>query len=186
MFDNVNFYMFRKAIDMIKNDLEKSDEEDEINKRQLFVNLKRRVRDLQGHWNNFEKEWKKDIPSHNLEVLEEFGGTYNEDDNCVYWRSARDIHDHVTSEEEGIFDQRPNQFINIEVCYLEDEDTYHLEVEDDIYDLKIDSTKSDIEGIIAVLCDIASKFDFESIINMGQSREIHETNIDFDEELLKM
>lgn len=179
MFDDVNFYAFREDIDYIQNSIQKAEEEN-WDERKLVSRINRKFSDLQRNWTDFEESWEENQPDHNLEIFQQYNGTLDED--RVHWSSNRNTHRDVKQgDDTNKLDNNSNQILRIEVRYIEDMDSYRLELEDDLYDLEIYSTKDDIQGIIPVLYDLASKFDFEEVIGLDRgSEEEVEFAVEFD------
>ena len=165
--DNSNFQMVQMSASRIEEVAVKL-EEDKISERTAFSKLKGFVSSIQKHWQDFEEEWTRNTPCHNLEVFEDFGAEVDMDGKIAQWRAERGVHKNVNrGKNESV--PSPKQTLKIEVKYNEDTESYSLEIDDDKYDLKIHSSKKDVRGVIALLYDLASKFGFEEVIGTDKS-----------------
>ncbi len=164
--DNSKFQMVQVMASRIEEVAVKL-EEDKISERTAFSKLKGFVSSIQKHWQDFEEEWTENTPNHNLEVFEDFGAEVDMDEKIARWRTERDVHKNVNRGKNELVPSS-NHTLRIEVKRNEDTESYSLEIDDDKYDLKIHSSKKDVQGIIALLYDLASKFGFEEIVGINK------------------
>ena len=151
-------------------------EEENIKERTAFSKLKGFASSIQKHWQDFEEEWTENTPNHNIEVFEDFGAEVDMYGKIARWRAERGVHKNVKpGKNESV--SSSNQTLRIEVKYNEDVESYSLEIDDDKYDLKIHSSKKDVQGVIALLYDLASKFGFEETVGINKS-ELEDEEID--------
>ena len=164
--DNSKFQMVKTSALRIEEVAVKL-EEDKISERTAFSRLKGFVSSIQKHWRDFEEEGTENTPNHNLEVFEDFGAEVDMDGKIARWRDERGVH---KNENRGKNKSVPssNQRLKIEVKYIENLETYELEIDDDKYELKIHSSKKDVQGVIALLYDLASKFGFEETVGIDK------------------
>lgn len=168
MIDNSDFYMFKEQVNRIYDILQR-DEEEDFEDRELVGKLSTKVSSMKRHWQSFGDYWREYRNQHNLSSLEDYGADVNGD--TAKWKSSRDHHEQIDLEGENndMMERKPNQFIEITVTYLDTEDgplNYALRVEDDLYDLTVKTEKQDIQGIIATLIDLSSKFDFRDVVDI--------------------
>lgn len=164
--DNSKFQMVQVMASRIEEVAVKL-KEDKISERTAFSKLKGFVSSIQKHWQDFEEEWTENTPNHNLEVLEDFGAEVDMKDKIARWRTERGVHKNVNTGKNKS-DSSSNQTLRIEVEYNEDTESYSLKIDDDKYDLKIHSSKKDVQGVIALLYDLASKFGFEETVGIDK------------------